>query len=142
MKIEKNKKTTIPSSKRDKKRYVLIEVLNATLNEKDFYFGFWIELLSFFGSKGLAEINPKIVLYHDGKAIVKCTRGKETELIAGLAFIDKIRNKKVILNPLLTSGTIKTVKEFAGITIEKGNKLEKESKLEKVNEKNDKEVKN
>lgn len=130
IKITKTKKTTIPSSKRDKKRYVLIEVLNATLNEKDFYFGFWIELLSFFGSKGLSEINPKIVLYRDGKAIVKCTRGKETELIAGLAFIDKIRNKKVILNPLLTSGTIKTVKEFAGITNEVEKKSDKKESKE------------
>jgi len=114
MNIQKNKKTTIPASKRDKKRYVLFEVLNATLSEKDFYFGFWIELLSFFGSKGLSEINPKIVLFKDNKAIIKCKRGKETELIAGTAFIDKIRNKKVIINPLLISGTIKTVKEFAG----------------------------
>jgi RNase P/RNase MRP subunit POP5 len=113
MNITKNKKTTIPSSKRDKKRYVLLEVLNANITEKDFYFGFWIELLSFFGSKGLAEINPKIVLFKDNKAIIKCKRGKEIDLIAGTAFIDKIRNKKVIINPLITSGTIKTVKEFA-----------------------------
>jgi len=67
MKIEKNKKTITPSSQRDKKRYILLEVLNATIGEKDFYFGFWIELLSFFGSKGLAEINPRIVLYKDNK---------------------------------------------------------------------------
>ena len=52
MKIEKKKKKTIPLSKRERKRYILIEVLNAEIPEKDFYFGFWIELLSFFGSKG------------------------------------------------------------------------------------------
>ncbi len=113
MKIEKNKKAIVPSSRREKKRYVLFEILNATIPEKDFYFGFWIELLSFFGSKGLAEINPRIVLYKDNKAIVKCKRGKENELIAGTAFIDKIRNKKIILNPLFVSGTIKTLKEKA-----------------------------
>jgi len=113
MKIEKVKKATTPLSKRERKRYVLLEVLNADVNEKDFYFGFWIELLSFFGSKGLAEMNPKIVLFKQNKAIVKCNRGKETELIAGTAFIDKIRNKKVIINPVLTSGTIKTLKEHA-----------------------------
>ena len=100
-------------SQRERKRYVLIELLNADINEKDFYFGFWIELLGFFGSRGLAEINPRVVMFKDNKAIVKCKRGKETELIAGLAFIKKIRNKKVILNPLLTSGTIKKLKEFA-----------------------------
>jgi len=114
MKIEKKKKKTIPLSQRERKRYVLIEILNATIPEKDFYFGFWIELLGFFGSKGLAEINPRLVLYKDNKAIVKCARGRETELIAGLAFIKKIRNKKIILNPVVTSGTIKTVKEKAG----------------------------
>ena len=72
-----------------------------------------IELLGFFGSKGLAEINPRIVLYKQNKVIVKCKRGKETELIAGLALINKIRNKRVILNPVLTSGTIKKLKEHA-----------------------------
>jgi RNase P/RNase MRP subunit POP5 len=113
MKIEKVKKTITPLSKRERKRYILFEVLNADINEKDFYFGFWIDFLSFFGSKGLAEINPKIVLYKDKKAIVKCKRGKEVDLIAGTAFVDKIRNKKVIINPLLTSGTIKTLKDYA-----------------------------
>jgi len=113
MKIEKNKKSITPLSKRERKRYILFEVLNADVNEKDFYFGFWIDLLSFFGSRGLAEINPRIVLFKGNKAIVKCRRGKELELIAGTAFIDKIRNKKVIINPLLTSGTIKTLKEYA-----------------------------
>jgi RNase P/RNase MRP subunit POP5 len=113
MKIEKVKKSITPLSKRERKRYILLEVLNAEVNEKDFYFGFWIDLLSFFGSKGLAEINPRIVLFKGNKAIIKCKRGKELELIAGTAFIEKIRNKKVIINPLLTSGTIKTLKDFA-----------------------------
>jgi RNase P/RNase MRP subunit POP5 len=115
VKIEKKKKKTIPLSKRERKRYVLIEILNAEVAEKDFYFGFWIELLGFFGSRGLAEINPRIVLYKNNKVIVKCKRSKEVELIAGLAFVNKIRNKKVILNPLLTSGTIKKLKTEAGI---------------------------
>ncbi|HNV01415.1 MAG TPA: Rpp14/Pop5 family protein [archaeon] len=141
MKIIKSKKTTIPAAHRDKKRYVLFEVLNADLNEKDFYFGFWIELLSFFGSKGLAEINPKIVLFKSNKAIVKCKRGKEVELIAGTAFIEKIRNKKVIINPLLTSGTIKTIKEFAGFDTTKrveSEIKEKKDKNEKLEEKQEK----
>jgi len=115
MKIEKVKKTITPLSKRERKRYILLEVLNVDVNEKDFYFGFWIDLLSFFGSKGLAEINPRIVLFKGNKAIIKCKRGKELDLIAGTAFIEKIRNKKVIINPVLTSGTIKTLKEYAKI---------------------------
>lgn len=115
VKIEKKKKKTIPSSQREKKRYILVEVILETIAEKDFYFGFWIDLLSFFGSKGLAEINPRLVLYKNNKAIIKCKRGKETELIAGMAFIKKIRNKKIILVPVAVSGTIKTLKEKAGI---------------------------
>ena len=122
MKIEKTKKKTIPLSKRERKRYILLEVLNADISEKDFYFGFWIELLSFFGSKGLAEINPRLVLYRDNKAILKCKRGKETELIAGLAFIQKIRNKRVIIMPVSTSGTMKALKEKAGFEPQKGAK--------------------
>ena len=115
MKIEKNKKAIVPLSKRERKRYILFEVLNGEVAEKDFYFGFWIDLLSFFGSKGLAEINPKIVLFKSNKAIIKCKRGKELELIAGTAFIEKIKNKKIIINPLLTSGTVKTLKEYAKV---------------------------
>jgi RNase P/RNase MRP subunit POP5 len=113
MKIEKKKKKTIPSSQREKKRYILLEIIADKLNEKDFYFGFWIELLSFFGSKGLAEINPRMVLYKDNKVILKCKRTKEKELLAGIAFIKKIRNKKVVLVPVAVSGTIKTLKEKA-----------------------------
>ncbi len=113
VKIEKKKNKTIPLSQREKKRYILIEIVAEKLSEKDFYFGFWIELLSFFGSKGLAEINPKMVVYKDNKAIIKCKRNKESELIAGIAFIKKIRNKKVVLVPIATSGTIKTLKEKA-----------------------------
>jgi len=114
MKIEKKKKKTIPSALREKKRYLLIEALPDKIAEKDFYFGFWIELLGFFGSKGLAEINPRMVMYKDNKAILKCKRGEEIKLIAGLALIKKIRNKKVILAPIAVSGTIKTIKEKAG----------------------------
>ena len=114
MNIEKKKKKIVSSALREKKRYLLIEVLPDKVEEKDFYFGFWIELLSFFGSRGLAEINPRLVLYKNNKAILKCKRGKEIDLIAGLAFIKKIRNKKVILVPITMSGTIKTVKEKAG----------------------------
>lgn len=113
IKIKKLNKKTIPSSLREKKIYLLLEVLNADVSEKDFYFGFWIELLSFFGSKGLAEINPRLVIYKKNKAILKCKRGKEKDLIAGIAFIKKIRNKKVILSPVITSGTIKSIKEKA-----------------------------
>jgi RNase P/RNase MRP subunit POP5 len=107
----KKKKKTIPLSQRERKRYLLVEILNAQISEKDFYFGFWIELLSFFGSKGLAEINPRVVMYVDNKVILKCKRNKEKELLAGMAFIQKIRNKKVILAPLQTSGTIKKLKK-------------------------------
>ncbi len=115
MNIEKKKKKTIPSSQREKKRYLLLEIICDKLSEKDFYFGFWIELLSFFGSKGLAEINPRLVLYKDNKAIIKCKRGKEIELLAGLAFIKKIRNKKVILVPVITSGSVKKIKDNHGL---------------------------
>jgi len=55
------------------------------------------------------------VLYKNNKAILKCKSGKETDLIAGLAFIKKIRNKKVILSPVLVSGTIRAIKEKAQI---------------------------
>jgi RNase P/RNase MRP subunit POP5 len=113
MKIEKVKKKTIPAALREKKRYVLIEILADTLSEKDFYFGFWIELLSFFGSRGLAEINPRLVVYKNNKVILKCKRGKEIDLIAGIAFIKKIRNKKVILSHIAISGSVKTLKEKA-----------------------------
>jgi ribonuclease P/MRP protein subunit POP5 len=116
VKIEKKKKAIVPLSMREKKRYILIEVLNANLTEKDFYFGFWIEMLSLFGSKGLAEMAPKLVLYKENKGILKCRRGKETELIAGLAFIRKIRNKKVIINTLAVSGTIRKLKEIGKIS--------------------------
>jgi RNase P/RNase MRP subunit POP5 len=110
MNIVKKKKKTIPSSQREKKRYLLFEIVSEKISEKDFYFGFWIELLSFFGSKGLAEINPRLVLYKENKVVLKCKRGKENELIAGLAFIKKIRNKKVIIVPMQISGSIKKIK--------------------------------
>ena len=113
-KIEKKKKAIIPLSQREKKRYLLIELLGAEVSEKDFYFGFWIEMLSFFGSKGLAEINPRMVIYKNNKTIIKCKRDKVTDLIAGLAFIKKIRNKKVVIAPIAVSGTINTLKEKAG----------------------------
>jgi len=130
MKIEKKKKAIVPLSQRERKRYILLEILNADVAEKDFYFGFWIELLSFFGSKGLAEINPRIVAYKENKAIIKCKRGKETELIAGTAFIDKIRNKKIIINPVITSGTIRTIKETAKVFVGKTALAEGEVKAE------------
>jgi len=124
---KKIKKAIVPLSKRERKRYVLIEILNEKVAEKDFYFGFWIEILSFFGLVGLAKLNARIVLFLDNKVIIKCKRGKEVDLIAGISFIKKIRNKKIILNPLLTSGSInalKTSKFFEGTNILKIKKTE------------------
>jgi RNase P/RNase MRP subunit POP5 len=129
MKQQKKSKTITPPTLREKKRYLLIEIMNAQIPEKDFYFGFWIELLSFFGSKGIGEMNPRIVAYGNNKAILKCNRGAEINLMAGIAFIKEIRNKKVILNPLLVSGSIKNLLE-AG-KFEKGKKVFNKSEAPK-----------
>ena len=109
--MDKKKKQTIKPTLREKKRYVLFEIVNGSgVSEKDFYFALWHELLSVFGSVGMKDISLKMVSYKKGKGIMRCKRGKEKDLIAGLAFIKKAGKQEIIVRSIKTSGSIKKLK--------------------------------
>ena len=109
----KKKLKPIPLSLRGKKRYVEFELISdSALNEKDVSFAVWQTLLQNFGEFGVASIKPWLISFNakTGKGIVRCAHDKTIELKAGLMFLKKVKNTKVVPKIVRVSGSIKKLK--------------------------------
>lgn len=96
----------LPSS-REKKRYVLFEVISEEKVFKDeIKNSIYNTALSFLGEDNFAEAG--VILVKEN--IVKVNNKYKNEMILILSLIREVNNKKVKINPLKTSGVIKKLK--------------------------------
>ena len=95
-----------PSS-REKKRYVLFEVISDSKVFKDeVKNSIYKKALEFLGEQGFAKAG--VVLVKDN--IIKVNNKYKDEMIIILSLIRNINNKKVMINTLKTSGVLKKLK--------------------------------
>ncbi|TFF95853.1 MAG: hypothetical protein EU544_01865 [Promethearchaeota archaeon] len=103
--------------KEEKQRYVLFKIMNLfniEFDQKDFLREIWRSIWRFFGLKGANKIGLWLLeldLIHS-YGILRCTNSTKELLITALTFVREINHTKIILSPIKTSGTLKSIKKF------------------------------
>ncbi len=96
---------------KQKKRYVVFEI-NIEVDEKDLKLAIRSALNQFFGDLGNARAAPMFVKSKNNKFIIKVNHKHVDELKVAIALIKTIKNSKVIIRSIITSGTIKKASEY------------------------------
>lgn len=102
-----------PPTMRGKRRYILVRMdpLGLDLDGRELYYAISESLTDIFGDAGMARIQPSVVSCGKGYAIIRCTRSAEDQVIAGLSALTRISEKKVAIRSILTSGTMRSLRQ-------------------------------
>lgn len=75
----------------------------------------WQSIWRYFGMKEANKIGLWLVEFkqEESSGIVRCSHETKEIIITALTLIKEINGKRVILSPIKTSGTIKSLKETA-----------------------------
>ncbi len=105
---------SMPPSLRERKRYLLFEVLGEQeVNKKELLKEIWDSMYSLYGDVGASESKLWLIEYHKreettgGVGILRCAHDKVDEVRASLACIHSVNGARVSIRVLRTSGTIK-----------------------------------
>lgn len=112
---EKKSMNPIPLSLRDKKRYLVFElVAEKNLFGKDVNFALKNHFLKLFGELGLSKMNYQFISFKEKskKGILKCRHLAVDDLKAGVLLLKEVNGVKVIPKTLKASGTAKKAKTF------------------------------
>ncbi len=112
---EKKKLNPIPLSLRDRKRYVVFEILSEkTFSSKDISKALKEVFLQLFGEIGLAKMNYSFIEFNEKtqKGIVRCKHTALEETKTGILFLKEINGIKITPKTLTTSGTLKKARSY------------------------------
>jgi len=105
----------IPLSLRDRKRYLVFElIVEGHLKESEVSFFLKNHLMKLFGSLGLSKMNYQFIGFNEksSKGILKCRHTAVEDLKAGILLLKEVNGIPVIPKTLKTSGTVKKAKSF------------------------------
>ncbi len=105
----------IPLSLRDKKRYLVFELISdQKLAQNSVAFQLKNTLMKLFGELGLSKMNYQFIGFNEktNKGILKCRHTAVEDLKAGFLMIKEVNGVSVIPKTLKTSGTVKKAKTF------------------------------
>jgi len=105
----------IPLSLRDKKRYLVFELIaEKKLNVKEVSYFIKNHLIKLFGELGLSKMNYQFISFDEksGKGILKCRHIAVEDLISGIILLKEVNGIKVVPRTLKISGTVKKAKSF------------------------------
>jgi RNase P/RNase MRP subunit POP5 len=101
-----------------RRRYLLFNVSGEhSLGEKAIWETIRDSILTLYGSKGLALIDPNLIEYNEEtrNGIIRCTHDTERFLRVTLASIVNVSGAPTAFRVQRTSGTIKALRKKAGI---------------------------
>jgi ribonuclease P/MRP protein subunit POP5 len=98
---------------REKRRYILVRLDPPSLDidGRDLYYAIGESLTSLYGDCGMARIQPSVVSFGQGYAIIRCTRSTEGQLSTGLAAVNQVQEKNVAVRSIRTSGTMRSLRQ-------------------------------
>lgn len=111
--VRKNKMKTLPSTLREKTRYIAFQVISEEPVEySDLESAIWNTMLDFLGEKGVAKTSVWLIKdrwdTNNQKGIVRCNNLSVTDVIASLGLIDRLGDNRITFKILKVSGTIKS----------------------------------
>ena len=85
-----------------------------SLNKKEFLNSIWNSIWNYFGMKEANKIGLWLLELdlEEKFGVLRCSHTTKEVIISALSLIKEINGKKVILSPVKTSGTIKTIKNI------------------------------
>ena len=106
-----NMKPLLPSL-REKKRYIVFEVVGNKINKKKSEDETYKNILKFLGEFGVSKASIRIIddSWKDNKGVIRVNVKYVDELKMALGLIDKLDNRKVIVNVIGVSGILKKAK--------------------------------
>jgi ribonuclease P/MRP protein subunit POP5 len=111
MKNAKKSLNPIPLSLRGKKRYIAFALeCDKTLNESAVSEAIWKSLLQMYGEIGTARQKPWLASYSKNQGVLRCAHNSVEEVKAGLLFVEKVGESRVIPRILKVSGSVKGAK--------------------------------
>ncbi|AXV36920.1 MAG: ribonuclease P [Methanobacteriaceae archaeon] len=112
----------LPSSLRDKKRYIAFEAISESyLNRDDIISVIWENSLNLYGECGTSNFDlwvmkvwnkkEKHLKNYYIKGVIQCKREEVDRVRAVIAIVTKYRGKRVVFHTLGISGTVKSATE-------------------------------
>jgi len=115
MKPLKKSLNAIPLSLRDRKRYIVFELIaEKKLNENGVRISLNKLFLQLYGEIGFSKMNLNLIQFNEknGKGILRCRHSFLEEAKAGLLFSGKVNEIKLIPRILRVTGTVRKAKEL------------------------------
>ncbi|MBY9003015.1 MAG: hypothetical protein KGD73_03505 [Candidatus Lokiarchaeota archaeon] len=106
----------------ERNRYIIFKIINEgilAIHHSDILKSIWKSIWHFFGMKEATKIGLWLIeIDLENKfGIIRCAHQTKEIIITALSLVTEINGNKIILSPVKTSGTIKSIKEY--ISIEK-----------------------
>ena len=103
--------------KSERNRYILFQVVKEndfSIEPKDLLYSIWKSIWKFFGMREANKVGLWLIQYdvENDLGLIRCSHYTKELIISALALVNNISGKRVILSPIRTSGTIRSIKKF------------------------------
>ena len=100
--------------KSERQRYILFKVIsehNTHLNKQVILNSIWASLWKYFGLKEASKVGLWLVdiNFLEGFGIIRCSHQTKEIVISALTLITEISGNKIVISPIKTSGTIRSI---------------------------------
>jgi len=111
--------------KKERNRYILFKVITkdkANLDQREVLNAIWQSIWKYFGLREASKVGLWLldIDLKEGFGIIRCSHSTKEIVISAITLITEISGKKVILSPIKTSGTIRSIKALKKLIINKG----------------------
>ena len=102
--------------KKERSRYIIFKIIkeeNVHFEKREFLKLVWQSIWKYFGIKEANKIGLWLIDLNLEKnfVIIRCTHKTKEILITALTFLNEINEKRVILSPIKSTGTIKSMQK-------------------------------
>ena len=84
------------------------------MDQRDVLNSLWASIWKYFGLKEASKVGLWLldINLRDGYGIVRCSHQTKEIVMSALTLITEISGKKIIISPIKTSGTIRSIKKI------------------------------
>ena len=84
------------------------------MDQRDILNSLWASIWKYFGLKEASKIGLWLldIDFRDGFGIVRCSHQTKEIVLSALTLITEISGKKIVLSPIKTSGTIRSINKL------------------------------
>jgi len=106
--------------KKERSRYIIFKIIKEErvhFEKHEFLKLVWQSIWKYFGIKEANKIGLWLIDLNLEKnfAIIRCTHKTKEILITALTFLNEINEKRVILSPIKSTGTIKSIQKVKNL---------------------------